>query len=174
MDKGLQEIGVRENQLMKEDFETTHYSSAGSGEQPRVRPLSEMAFRRETQKTSVKRLYPGFQNLKKDLDHPNSMRRTIEIGWRHLCRGTKAKKMEIEEPGTQFKIPVGKDRVKKSPKTGTQQLYPAGFENLKKTVEQPNRVRSKNGGTKRSLNLFSRNNKILERNDRVKQGEVNH
>ena len=82
--------------------------------------------------------------------------------------------MEIEEPGTQFKIPVGKDRVKKSPKTGTQQLYPAGFENLKKTVEQPNRVRSKNGGTKRSLNLFSRNNKILERNDRVKQGEVNH
>ena len=113
----------------------------------------------------MERLCPGFQNLKKDLGHPNSMRPTIEIGWRHLRRGTKAKKMEIEEPGTQFKIPVGKDRVKKSPKTGTQQPYPAGFENLKKTVEQPNRVRSKIGGKKWSLKLFSRHNKRLERND---------
>ena len=29
MDKGLQGIGVEENQMMKEDFEATHDSSAG-------------------------------------------------------------------------------------------------------------------------------------------------
>ena len=74
VDKGLQEIGVEENQTMKEDFETTHDSSAGSGEQHRVRPLSEMAFRRNTKKTGLERLYPGFHNLKKDLENPNSVR----------------------------------------------------------------------------------------------------
>ena len=50
MDKELQEIGVAEHQLMVDDFETTHDSSAVSGEQPRVRPLSEMAFRKKAQK----------------------------------------------------------------------------------------------------------------------------
>jgi len=121
VDKGLQEIGVGGNQFMKKDFETTHYSSAGPGEQPRVWPLSEVAFRRKTQKIGVERLYPGFQNLKKDLEHPNSVRPTIEKGWRHLRRGTKAKKTEIEEPGAQFKIPVGKDKVK----VVTENWYPA-------------------------------------------------
>ena len=74
MDKELQEIGVAEHQLMIDDFETTHDSSAVSGEQPRVRPLSEMAFKKKAQKTGVERLYPGFQNLKKDVDHPNSVK----------------------------------------------------------------------------------------------------
>ena len=74
MDKALQEIGVAEHQLMIDDFETTHDSSAVPGEQPRVRPLSEMAFKNKAQKTGVERLYPGFQNLKKDVDHPNSVK----------------------------------------------------------------------------------------------------
>ena len=47
MDKELQEIGAAEHQLMIDDFETTHDSSAVSGEQPRVRPLSEMAFKKK-------------------------------------------------------------------------------------------------------------------------------
>ena len=141
MDKGLQEIGVAENQMMKEDLETTHDSSAGSEEQPRVRPISEMAFRRKPQKTGVERLYPGFQNLKKNLDHPNSFRSKIEKGLRHLRGGTKAKRSEKEESEVQLKIPPGKD---KSPKSGSQQLYP-GPENLKKTVEKPKGVRSKLG-----------------------------
>ena len=141
MDKELQEMGVAEHQLMVDDFETTHDSSAVSGVQPRVRPLSEMAFRRKAQKTGVERLYPGFQNLKKDLDHPNSVRSKIERHWRHLRERTKAKWSEKEESGVQLKNPVGKDKGNKSPKTVIQQLYP-GFENLKKTVEQPNnRVR---------------------------------
>ena len=143
MDKELQEMGVAEHQLMVDDFETTHDSSAVSGVQPRVRPLSEMTFRRKAQKTGVERLYPGFQNLKKDLDHPNSVRSKIERHWRHLRERTKAKWSEKEESGVQLKNPVGKDKGNKSPKTVIQQLYP-GFENLKKTVEQPNnRVRSK-------------------------------
>ena len=143
MNKELQEMGVAEHQLMVDDFETTHDSSAVSGVQPRVRPLSEMAFRKKAQKTGVERLYPGFQNLKKDLDHPNSVRSKIERHWRHLRERTKAKWSEKEESGVQLKNPVGKDKVNKSPKTVIQQLYP-GFENLKKTVEQPNnRVRSK-------------------------------
>ena len=143
MDKELQEMGVAEHQLMVDDFETTHDSSAVSGVQPRVRPLSEMAFRKKAQKTGVERLYPGFQNLKKDLDHPNSVRSKIERHWRHLRERTKAKWSEKEESGVQLKNPVGKDKVNKSPKTVIQQLYP-GFENLKKTVEQPNcGVRSK-------------------------------
>ena len=128
MDKGLQEIGVAENQMMKEDLETTHNSSAGSGEQPRVRPISEMAFRRKPQKTGVERLYPGFQNLKKNLDHPNSLRSKIEKGLRHLRGGTKAKRSEKEESEVQLKIPIGKD---KSLKSGSQQLY-TGLENLRK------------------------------------------
>ena len=149
MDKGLQEIGVG-GKKMKENLETTNYLSAGSGEQPRLRPLSEIAFRRKTQKIGVAgATLSWISESKKDLDHPNSVRPTIEIGWRYLRRGTKAKKTELEEPGTQLKIPVGKDRVKKSPKTGTQQLYPARFENLKKTVKQLERVRSKIGGKKR-------------------------
>ena len=102
MDKGLQGIGVEENQMMKEDFETTHDSSAGSGEQHRVRPLSEMAFRRKSQKTGVERLYPGFQNLKKNLDHPDSFRSKIEKGLRHLRGGTKAKRSEKEESRVQL------------------------------------------------------------------------
>ena len=71
MDKELQEIGVAEHQLMVDDFETTHDLSAVSGEQPRVRPLSEMAFKKKAQKTGLERLYPGFQTLKEDFDHPN-------------------------------------------------------------------------------------------------------
>ena len=143
MDKELQEIGVAEHQLMVDDFETTHDSSVVSGEQPGVRPLSEMAFMKKAQKTGVERLYPGFQNLKKDLDHPNSVKSKIERHWRHLRERTKAKRSEKEESGVQLKNPVGKDKVNKSPKTVIQQLYP-GFENIKKTVEQPNsRVRSK-------------------------------
>ena len=141
MDKELQEMGIAEHQLMVDDFEISHDSSAVSGVQPRVRPLSEMAFRKKAQKTGVERLYPGFQNLKKDLDHPNSVRSKIERHWRHLRERTKAKWSEKEESGVQLKNPVGKDKGNKSPKTVIQQLYP-GFENLKKTVEQPNnRVR---------------------------------
>ena len=135
MDKELQEIGVAEHQLMVDDLETTHDSSVVSGEQPRVRPLSEMAFRKKAQKTGVERLYPGFQNLKKDLDHPNSVKSKIERHWRHLRERKKAKRSEKEETGVQLKNSVEKDKVNKSPKTVIQQLYP-GFENLKKTVEQ--------------------------------------
>lgn len=164
MDKELQEIGVAEHQLMVDDFETTHDSSAVSGEQPRVRPLSEMAFRKKTQKSGVERLYPGFQNLKKDLDHPNSVKSKIERHWRHLRERTKTKRSEKEESGVQLKNPVGKDEVNKSPKTVIQQVYP-GFENLKKTVEQSNSVRSKIGGKKWSRKLLSRNSKRLERKD---------
>ena len=164
MDKELQEIGVAEHQLMVDDFETTHDLSAVSGEQPRVRPLSEMAFRKKTQKSGVERLYPGFQNLKKDLDHPNSVKSKIERHWRHLLERTKTKRSEKEESGVQLKNPVGKDEVNKSPKTVIQQVYP-GFENLKKTVEQSNSVRSKIGGKKWSRKLLSRNSKRLERKD---------
>jgi len=143
MDKELQEIAVAEHQLIVDDFETTYDSSAVSGEQPRVRPLTEMAFRKKAQKSGVERLYPGFQNLKKDLDHPNSVKSKIERHWRHLRERTKAKRSEKEESGVQLKNQVGKDKVNKSPKTVIQQRYP-GFEKLKKTVEQPNsRVRSK-------------------------------
>ena len=123
MDKELQETGVAEHQLMIDDFETTHDSSAASGEQPRVRPLSEMAFKKKAQKTGVERLYPGFQDLKKDLDHPNSVKSKIERHWRHLRERTKAKRSEKEESGLQFKNPVAKDEVNKSPKTVIQQLY---------------------------------------------------
>ena len=49
--------------------ETAHDSSAGSRNQPRVRPLSEVAFRRNAQKTGVDRLYPGIQNLKRGVAH---------------------------------------------------------------------------------------------------------
>ena len=49
--------------------ETTHDSSAGSRNQPRVRPLSEVAFRRNAQKIGVDRLYPGIQNLKRGVAH---------------------------------------------------------------------------------------------------------
>ena len=49
--------------------ETTHDSSAGSRKQPRVRPLSEVAFSRNAQKTGVDRLYPGIQNLKRGVAH---------------------------------------------------------------------------------------------------------
>ena len=164
MDKELQEIGVAEHQLMVDDFETTHDSSAVSGEQPRVRPLSEIAFRKKAQKSGVERLYPGFQNLKKDLDHPNSVKSKIERHWRHLRERTKAKRSEKEESGVQLKNPVGKDEVNKSPRTVIQQVYP-GFENLKKTVEQSNSVRSKIGGKKWSRKLLSRNSKRLERKD---------
>ena len=164
MDKELQETGVAEHQLMIDDFETTHDSSAASGEQPRVRPLSEMAFKKKAQKTGVERLYPGFQDLKKDLDHPNSVKSKIERHWRHLRERTKTKRSEKEESGVQLKNPVGKDEVNKSPKTVIQQVYP-GFENLKKTVEQSNSVRSKIGGKKWSRKLLSRNSKRLERKD---------
>ena len=164
MDKELQEIGVAEHQLMVDDIETTHDSSAVSGEQPCVRPLSEMAFRKKAQKSGVERLYPGFQNLKKDLDHPNSVKSKIERHWRHLRERTKTKRSEKEESGVQLKNPVGKDEVNKSPKTVIQQVYP-GFENLKKTVEQSNSVRSKIGGEKWSRKLLSRNSKRLERKD---------
>ena len=93
VDKGLQEIDVGGNQVMKESLETTHYFSAGSGEQPRDRPLGEMAFRRKTQKTGVAgATLSWISESKKDLDHPNSVRLTIEKGWRHLRRGTKAKR----------------------------------------------------------------------------------
>ena len=83
----------------------------------------------------MERLYPGFQNLKKDLDHPNSVKSKIERHWRHLRERKKAKRSEKEETGVQLKNSVEKDKVNKSPKTVIQQLYP-GFENLKKTVEQ--------------------------------------
>ena len=161
MDKGLQEIGVGENQMMKEDLETTHDSSAGSGEQPRVRPISEMAFRRKPQKTGVERLYPGFQNLKKNLDHPNSFRSKIEKGLRHLRGGTKAKRSGKEESEVQMKIPNGKD---KSPKSGSQQLY-TGLENLKKSVEQPKDVRSNLHVKKLRKFWLSRYNERFEKKD---------
>ena len=135
VDKGLQEIGVAEHQLMTEDFETTHDSSAVSGEQPRVRPLSEMAFKKKEKKSGVERLYPGFQNLKKDLDHPNSVKSKIERHWRHLRERTKAKSSEKEETKVQLKNPVGKDNVNKS---------------LMKTVGQSNSVISKSSGKRRA------------------------
>ena len=60
IDKGLLGIFVGE---------TTHDTSAGSRNQPRVRHFSEVAFRRNAQKTGVDRLYPGIQNLKRGVAH---------------------------------------------------------------------------------------------------------
>ena len=55
--------------ICRGNYETTHDSSSGSRKQSRVRPLSELAFRRKAQKAGVEQLYPGFQNLKRGVAH---------------------------------------------------------------------------------------------------------